>query len=254
MKPRQRIASLAAGIFALSLAGLLPGAAQGSDPLNQQQPVAEPFNDPVYEGVCHLYIRRRVGLVFTLKFTGSAVLYRGRYLLTAGHNVYQDHSRIRDVAVRCGNADARHAKVDEVIERWQALDASGYDGSPFTRDFGVIRLRNPITTAAPFTLATSPAHPGEAVRFAGFPGEKHDGWHLFAATGRVTTAAPGLIHYDIETYKSNSGGPIWREVNGQRELLAIHVMPSGGRAVDADFRAEVERLIAELDRSAETRP
>jgi V8-like Glu-specific endopeptidase len=99
-------------------------------------------------------------------------------------------------------------------------------------------------------LASEAAVPGEAIRFAGYPGGPHDGRQLFAARGRITAIGDGLATYDIETFKSNSGGPVWRERDGRAELLAIHVKPSGGRIVDADYQSEVARLITRLDDAA----
>ena len=222
-------------------------------PLNQQQAVSEPFADPIFESVCHLKIRRRVALFFHSTYTGSAVLYRGRYLLTAGHNVYQDRSAIASIEVRCGSANARKAPIDEKVEAWQTIDASGYAGSPFSRDFGVIRLDNEIVVSRPIQLSSSLLEDNIDIQFAGYPGGPHDGWSLFAATGKVTSQAFGVAKYDIETFKSNSGGPVWRNTIDGPELVAIHVTNSGGRIVDGDFRQEVARLISELDRRFEQR-
>ena len=230
--------------------------------LKSQTPVTEPFTEPLFASLCHLRIKRRWGGFYQTKWTGSAVLYRGRYLLTAGHNTYQDNSKIRSVQVRCGNADARSAPIDETIEPWQALDAPGYDGA-YELDFGVIRLNRPIAVAEPFELATEPVREGETIRFAGYPGGDRGGWTLHEARGAtVITTRPGLAYYNIETFKSNSGGPVWREVGGKREVVAIHVkgeliqphgMLGGGRVVDEDYHREIHKLIDELDRRAAER-
>lgn len=248
--PRQIVASRA-----LMLAAILGfGSACASAPLMEdpvvQMPVAAPRDDPELDNVCHLWIRRQAALVFRPKFTGSAVLYRGRYLLTAGHNVYQDRSSIRGMDVRCGVADARAEPASETIEPWQAMDAAGFDGNGFARDFGVIRLRHAIGSRRPITLAGTPAGEGQPVRFAGYPGGPHDGWHMYSAEARITATNGALSSYDVETFRSNSGGPVWRRTAHGPELVAIHVSPSTGRTVDAGYRREVERLIAELDRRA----
>lgn len=224
-----------------------------SGPLNPQIPVSEPFADAAFESVCHLNIRRREWLVRRTVYSGTAVLYRGRYLLTAGHNVYKDWSGISGVDVRCGAANARGAPVDETIQQWQAIDAAGYFGRGFARDFGVIRLNRPVAVTQAFELASTPARAGEAIRLAGYPAwPLSGGYDLFEAQGAITAVAGGVAYYDVETFRSNSGGPVWREAGGAPELVAIHVTNSGGRAVDADYIAEVERLIGVLDgRAAE---
>jgi V8-like Glu-specific endopeptidase len=102
-------------------------------------------------------------------------------------------------------------------------------------------------------LAGSPVRTGDPIRFAGYPGGKYTGWKLFEARGSITDVVPSLAYYDIETFKSNSGGPVWRETDGKSELVAIHVKPSGGRLVDDVYRKEVERLIGILDARAAQR-
>ena len=227
--------------------------------LKKQVKVTEPFAEPLFQSLCHLRIKRRWGGFYKSEWTGSAVVYRGRYLLTAGHNTYQDNSKIRSVDVRCGSAYAKTAPIDETIEPWQALDAPGYDGA-YELDFGVIRLNRPIAVAEPFDLATEPVREGETIRFAGYPGGDRGGWTLHEARdATVITTKPSLAYYNIETFKSNSGGPVWREVGGRHELVAIHVKGErmqphnwlgGGRIVDEDYHREIQKLIAELDRRA----
>lgn len=242
--------ALAAATLITRTAEAQPGTAQSA---NEQMQVLNGGADPAFANVCHLAITRRVFAFFKMSFTGTAVLYRGRYLLTAGHNVYQDNSRIKSVEVRCGAGQARNVQVNEVIEPWQAIDATGYDGAPFALDFGVIRLSRPIVVVTPVHLATISAQSGDAVRFAGYPGGPHTGWDLFEARGKIVRLEPGLAFYDIATFKSNSGGPIWRDTADGPELLAVHVTSGGGRIVDESYRGEVEKLIEELDRRAAQR-
>lgn len=243
-----------AGVMSVVLAGGFAFEAAAGN-LKPQVKVGAPVDDAALRSVCHLSIKRRVALLFGRAYTGSAVLYRGRYLLTAGHNVYQDNSRIRSVEVRCGASDARTEMFHEKIEPWQVLDASGYDGDPFFRDFGVIRLRQPITVdGGSFSLAMMPIKVGDSVRFAGYPGGPHSGWEMFQARdGLIAATNDGIAYYDVATFKSNSGGSVWRDVAGNAQLVAIHVTESGGRVVDDVYRAEVEKLIAELDRRAAER-
>jgi V8-like Glu-specific endopeptidase len=250
---RYSIVALAA--FLIAMAGV---ASPLPDQLNRQISVSEPFADPAFESVCHLFIRRKAFL-FSPKYTGTAVLYRGRYLLTAGHNVYQDHSKIAGVDVRCGSADATAGKIDETIAEWQALDASDFPAGGESRDFGVIRLNRPITVSSPFELSAAPPQSGDRVRFAGYPGGIYTGWKLFQAEGTVRDLSSGIAYYDIQTFKSNSGGPVWRTVGAKSQLVAIHVIGDearkmgGGRIVDADYVREIDRLIRELDARAAAR-
>jgi V8-like Glu-specific endopeptidase len=227
--------------------------ARGAD----QQPVTTPIAGTAYENVCHLLITRFPGGTFD----GSAVLYRGRYLLTAGHNTYQDRSRIRRIEVRCGVADAREPGASvQTVEAWQTLDADGFDwfGFPDEHDFGVIRLNEPIATTRQVELADCPPPKATPVRLAGYPGRPiGDAKTLKQAVAPITGYGDGTVSYAIETAKGNSGGPVWREpgpgADGNVELVAIHVQPGRGRVVDRHFIAQVEDLIDRLDKRAAER-
>lgn len=202
------------------IAGLSPGhAGAPMQELVVQVPVAAPRIDPELDNVCHLWIRRKAALVLRPKFTGSAVLYRGRYLLTAGHNVYQDRSSVRGIEVRCAVADARAAPAQEAVEAWQAMDATGYNGIGFERDFGVIRLRRTIETRSPIVLAEVPPADGQPIRFAGYPGGPHDGWHMFSVAGRITTTVGTVLSYDIETSNRTAAARSGRLLQGVRSSL-----------------------------------
>lgn len=235
----------------LAMALLTAPALAQVPPQVEQQPVTQSTTGSVLANVCHLKIFRKYMFINLRPFTGSAVLYRGRYLLTAGHNVYQDKSKVRKIEVRCGVLHADATPPEDIVTGEQVIDASGYDGDPFSRDFGVIRLNREIATSQPIGLARNAVVPGEAIRFAGYPGEIYDGKTLFEASGLIGGGGAGLVRYNIRTFKSNSGGPVWRMHNGKAELLAIHVMSNGGgRRVDYDYRTEVDRLIAILDARA----
>ena len=248
--------------MALALAASTTLSAQTVSTDRQEQVTAiEPGS--ALESVCHLWTQRKVFLgIFAKRYTGSAVLYKGRYLITAGHNIYQDKSDLKSIEVRCGTARAREVAFQQWIDGDNSLDAQGYVGSgirgsmPYKHDYGVIRLDRPITVANPFTLAEG-VKAGEAVHFAGFPVKKrspaHSGWNMFSAKAKLTSVSEetGLAKYDLTTYGSNSGGPVWREVNGKPELAAIHVSQATGRVVNKEFRDEIARLIKVLDERAE---
>lgn len=222
-----------------------------------QRPVTDDPSQSALANVCHLTIRRVAGLVFRTSFTGSAVLYRGQYLLTAGHNILSRRSRVREIEVRCGvrNAWASAGLPQQIIRRDAAIAASGFGGSgPFERDFAVIRLDRPITTPVPVELAADNPAEGQLI-LSGYPGGVHDGHTLFSTPSPANRMEGEFLRYDIATYRSNSGGPVWRMRDGRAELVAIHVRSGGGgRVVNQAFRDEVARMIAVLDsRAADSR-
>ena len=220
-----------------------------------QVPVTDDVPHGMMTNVCHLTIYRAAFLgVWRTAWTGSAVVYRGRYLLTAGHNVLSRHSDVRKIEVRCGvrSAWARAGDTKQTIQPGSMMAASGFNGSgPFERDFAVIRLNQPISTAVPVELAQADSPAPGPLFLSGYPGGVHDGHSLFNTEGAMNRVEGDMLWYDIETHKSNSGGPVWRMRDGRAELLAIHVRAGGGgRIVNQGFRSEVERMISELDRRA----
>ena len=238
---------------------------------------AIPSGSPL-ESVCHLKTRRTFHLLGFgwSKNTGSGVLYKGRYIITAGHNIFQDFTNLKAISVQCGRRETE-ATIDMVAHssgEWEARDAKGYfpmGGKDFHRDFGVIRLKDPIVVAKPFTLAEKVGQAEEKVHFAGYPVEKdknnnvlngRNGYRLFSAMATLKDepapvrygATRDLIYYDLKTFGSNSGGPVWRMgTDGTPELVAVHVTNSGGRIVDEPFRKEIDRLIKVLDERAARR-
>jgi secreted trypsin-like serine protease len=220
-----------------------------------QQIEVGPSVDGAYESVCHLRTARTRVAWAGSTANGSGVLYQGRYVITAAHNVYSPwYNRLTSLRVTCGVgdvADAPHLQVDPGRVRVSA----GYFWRRFNRDFAVIELPAPINVSMPFRLGGIPAI-GSSVRIAGFPGSADDadrmnGERLFSGVGPRTDSAP-LMSYAIATFTGNSGGPVWIDTANGPALAGVHVSGSDGgsaRAVDDEFLREVTAMIADLEAS-----
>jgi len=213
--------------------------------------------------ICHLTIFRKFIRNLSPKY-GSAVLYRNRYLITAGHNVYQQRSRVRKIEIRCGVSRADvNSEPDFVVDDDRYFEASPnyhpipvLKGKDFQDDFGVIKLPAAKSDALPLELAQTSTNPGDAVAIAGYPGETlYDARQLYSATGKIMGTAnhAALSSYDIKTYTGNSGGPVFR-IDGSGAPLAIaaiHVQGlasgGGGRRVSDDYAGDVTSLIKTID-------
>jgi V8-like Glu-specific endopeptidase len=207
------------------------------------------------ESVCHLSTTRKRGVSST-NYNSSGVLYRGRYIITAAHNLHSTLlSTLTRIAVSCGRvnpSDAEHI----VVPIAQTRVAKGYRWFPkrYDRDFAIIKLPAAINVAQPFELSTTPIITSEGgVQLAGFPGGSvaagMSGQRMFSGA-TAGTPEGAFLKYDLDTFTGNSGGPVWRMAQGRPQLLGIHISgdAQGGRAriVDSDFRAEVDRLIASM--------
>ena len=250
--------------MALALAASTTLSAQTVAPPDvEQTAVTGPTQGTILENVCHLTSTR-----FPWGGgTSSAVLFEGRYLLTAGHNVFQDRSRLIKVEIRCGVTKAQaqipcnqDPACHEVARGWQTMDAARYDllSFPNQHDYGVIRLNTPIVSSTPVTLADAVPAAGAKVLLAGYPrGESvFDGKTLTRAEAqvRLVNKNDGQLTFNIRTFKGNSGGPVWQMMpDGSYTLIAIHIQPGEGRLVNDEFTTEIRRIMRVLDERAAKR-
>lgn len=222
----------------------------------EQQPVAAAGPNDPYANVCHLKTRR-VGLGKD-GGSGSAVLYRDRYLITAAHNVYSTfYNRVTRIEVRCGRRAIGAGEPDFVLTDGEWASADGYMWRPYSRDLGVIRLPRSVSTSVSVELASSVPPAGAMVELAGYPGHGiADSETLFAATGLVIAdPRKGRLSYFIHTTTGNSGGPVWQRDGNRLTLVGIHVVGygsggAGARRVDDWFTGQVDAMIRKLDRNA----
>lgn len=239
-------------------------------PIGRQSRITAAVAGTAMENLCQLTVRRGalLGLVGST-YNSSAVLYQGRFLLTAAHNVYG--GSLRSIDVRCGTADASSGPVTAHILPDATAYAASYRGhGDYRHDLGMIRLPAPVTLSAgvpPVVLADTLPVTGTNVRLSGYPGQRindperlANAKRLFSGTGVVLDEArPGLIAYFIHTTTGNSGGPVWVErPDNSLQLVGIHVVGyfsrgAGARQVDDWFRSEVDRMIRALDERAARR-
>lgn len=241
-----------------ALAGLCLGmtpVAAGAEPA-QQQPVANATQTP-YDAICHLFVVRSKPIDRDRQFNGTAFLYRGRYLLTAAHNVYSPwYNKIRSIGISCGVTNADIRAPQQVVGVGNVRWSRQYSWTlrrhtDFPDDFAVIRLDQPLRVAG-FGLAETENLPdATAVSIAGFPGLSGDengmtGQRMFAGHGRMRHDGV-FVSYDIATAKGNSGGPVWIDTADGPKAVGIHVKTSGARALNKVAREEIEAMILSLE-------
>lgn len=222
---------------------------------HRQQRVFEPVPPPL-DSICHLFVRRRRGLVTSSQNNSSGVLLRGRYVLTAAHNVHSTMlSKVVSIEVSVGKATAggEHAVP---AQDWRV--ASDYGWRDFERDFAVLRLPTEVAVTRPFVLRADsvPTDAPVTVRIAGYPGAgggERNGKNLFVGAGPASVeAGSAFVDYGVDTETGNSGGPVWIEdADGVPSIVGVHVTESPGsrgraRRADAALVAQVEQMIAAM--------
>jgi V8-like Glu-specific endopeptidase len=261
------------------IAGILIGAAAGAVPaetspaaaltepsprcdpnpgrLTAQCTVADMPPGSHFNNVCHLTIHRKF-LMFSSQSSGSAVVYQGKYLITAAHNIYQQRSRVTKIIVRCGvtNIAGRAQFFEEVTSDKFFEAAEGYSPVPlgskdFGDDYGVIKLEKPVAGAINLPLIDGGAA-AISVELAGYPGRDiayADRLYSARTTANFGGDASAFLEYAINTAKGNSGGPVFAlGAGGQvRAIAGIHVTNSTARAINKSSRDEIARLIKLID-------
>lgn len=234
-----------------------PDSLTAAEPIGQQTPVAAATGPDGYANVCHLKTSRS-GLGGD-GGDGSAVLYRGRYLITAAHNVYSPfYNRVTRIEVHCGARNVAGVTANFVLTDNEWASARGYFWKRYTHDLGVIRLPDSVVTAQAVELAGAVPAPGTTVEIAGYPGgtiNRDNTNILYAGSGPVMAGGDNrMIGYRIDTTTGNSGGPVWQRNGDDQRLVGIHVVGyrhgGGARRVNDWFRRELARMINTLDRRA----
>lgn len=219
-----------------------------------QSPVTEVTG--AFQNICHLSTKRAIR---ASPYNGSAILYRRQYLITAAHNVYSPfYNPITSLRFACGLSEPT-SEDHRSVAIGKTRVASGYFWRRFNRDYAVIRLPEPIDVPQPFRLGE--VADGAApfpVTSAGFPDDSlpntpMNGWRMFCGTGTATVSAGSpLLNYDVRTKGGNSGGAVWTDGPNGPELVGVHVsgLRNGtgtARAVNATFKAELDRMIDDLE-------
>lgn len=234
----------------------LTTAATSAEPAAKQEPVVDATQAP-YGAVCHLFVERSKPLARDGQYNGAAFLYRGRYLLTAAHNVYSPwYNKIRSIGISCGVTEANVRAPQQVVGAGNVRWSRRYGWTlrrhtDFPDDFAVIRLDQPLNVAGFGLAEVESISDSTDVSIAGFPGLPKDengmtGQRMFSGHGKMRHDGV-FISYDIATAKGNSGGPVWIDMADGPKALGIHIKTGAARALDKAARDEIETMILSLD-------
>ena len=224
-------------------------------------------------GVCFLKANRKFAVVLDQTASATGVLLDGRYVLTAGHNLFNASypwGRVERIGVEIGKA---HAGEAEVVVRGGKVEqgvipaggvwtvSPSFKWSPSTwlkpaasnemiqHDYGFVDLGEGFRRSSHFTLSKGfQLKVGDVVRVAGYPGDSKrvkgaTGTQLFEGKGQVTAVGGNLFSYNIVTAKGLSGAPVWVERGGRKVVVGVHVGSDFGGKKGAVARTVNRRLI-----------
>jgi V8-like Glu-specific endopeptidase len=248
----KRVCSGAAVLFialsACATAAVGPGDVR-SDPAvtAELRPVPNAGAVP-FSSVCQLSIHRSTG-----GKVSTGALIGPNYVLTAAHNVYSPlYNRISAGRARCGRSGDSEAWSSQTpFDAKDQKTAPLYLWWPYSRDYAVVRLREPAAYQTAFRLLSpedrQPAR-GDTVYVAGYPGEDEQrgfsGDMMFWAAGEVVNVTRNLLFYSVDAAGGVSGSPVWmRGPKGEYLIVGVHVAGTDTQATARRIDAGAYRRI-----------
>jgi len=237
--------------FAFLVLEVCQAKAQFPSPLDT---ITKTTSDP-YDKVCYLYITRAhpFGSGY---YESTGAFIAPNIILTAAHNIYSPvTSKVTKITIVPGKYYKTRPFDSLVIKGENACDLAirthpNYSflmrsANRMKWDFGIIIIpddvlkSNPkITSAQAFVLDTTYVlKEGDTLNVAGYPADYDYGYngnfmtHQSDLCGRVY---PKTFYHQLDTYRGNSGSPIWVNVNGKRIIAGVHTFENAGTRLDKD--------------------
>jgi len=259
----------------------IPGCAPSSSRKEIRRPSVAPDQKMspagAIDGVCFLKASRKYAAILDQTAISTGVLLDGRYVLTAGHNLFNASypwGRIELIGILVGEPDVSEVGPDHLdavvsggrVEQGMILVdgvwtvAPRFQWSPSTwlkpsasnrmiqHDYGFIDLGKSFRGRSSFVLGGVKLKVGDVVKVAGYPGDSKrvkgaTGERLYQAEGRVTAIKANLFRYNVITAKGLSGAPVWVERGGKKIVVGVHVGSDFGGEKGAVARTVDNALI-----------
>lgn len=199
---------------------------------------------------CKLVFRFRDGSTYV----GSGTLVNRKYLLTAGHCVYDPSrgwaTRMEVVPGLNGTYmpyGAAFATAFRTYTGWTRYASADHDFALVTLD------RNIGSSTGWFGYGYANSFIGQPGHIAGYPNDRERGLRLFYHALPIRFESPYRLWYQTDTGPGQSGSSVYRVINGNRYAVGVHtkgattkngVACNSGTRLDATKCGSIYRWIA----------
>ncbi|MES1023146.1 trypsin-like serine protease [Gloeocapsa sp. BRSZ] len=178
------------------------------------------------------------------KFVCSGTLIAAKYVLTAGHCIHNSSeggwaNKVEVVPGLSGTYKPYGSAFAAYMRSYTAWTSSQNPNY----DFALITLNKNIgNTTGWLGYAYYPSINGITANLAGYPGDRNSGLGLYYHYGPVMSSTSQRLFYSIDTAGGQSGSGVYRRINSDRYVFAVHTNGSGGTLYNSGARIDSQKF------------
>lgn len=222
-----------------------------------------------YSKICYMRICRKQTFKKDKWFKSTGFFIRPDVILTAAHNIHSPKmSRVSHIKIFPGRYYESYpfdsieikgeANCFNAIRTPEPYSFGKRKKKRKPYDFGIIVVPEnvlasnaKIDSTVVFTLSlTEKLHAGDTIQVAGYPAEKkanYNGELMIYQKDTCRQVYRKTFSHLLETYRGNSGSPIWKTSNGIRYVAGIHTFKKSATRLDEENLRLLLNWLKEID-------
>jgi len=223
------------------------------------QTTVEPYNN-----ICFLHIYRKRFPKKDKWFKSTGFLIKPNVILTAAHNIHSmNGTKVAAIKVIPGKyyeqspyGSIEITGMEDCIQAIRTHPSYTFLSKFDTRikfDFGIIVLPHPVLPeiSNAFRIDTTYAlQAGDILNVAGYPADnayKFNGDYITFQQDNCDSVGNKRFAHDLNTYRGNSGSPIWVNKNNERIVIGVHTFGGSGTLLDKDNQKLFYNWLSEIE-------